>query len=139
MIKSTKIQFSRISNDFCQLFILQDRLQKSVHMYKPIMGKFIFSSYSEKSPQLLFNLKTTLTVKFVLNLVLLILFLSMKWSKTPNVDHFIVKNRVDNTKFNANLTFQAVDWENKKSIWAEVFHRCKFNYFKKHVLRDKMH
>ena len=52
--------------------------QKLVHMYKPIMGKFVFSSYSEKSPQLLFNLKTTLTVKFVLNSVLMILFLSMK-------------------------------------------------------------
>ena len=72
---------------------------------------------------------TAWTVKFVFNLVLLALFLSIKasetlWNSCPKTeisgqefhsvsDAFIDKKRVDNTKLNKNLTVHAV-YSNKK-------------------------
>ncbi len=53
------------------------------------------------------TIHTAWMVKFVINLVLSTLFLSVKWSITPNstlkfgvVDHFMDKNRADNTNTN---------------------------------------
>jgi hypothetical protein len=93
--------------------------KNSVHSSRVYMYNICIIIYHDQIQ--FYSLHTAWTVNYEFNLVLLTLFLCKKWLTTPwksyrlsitlfhgVVNHFIHKKRVNNTKFDTNLTVQGV-------------------------------